>query len=166
MLIRACEKKDIVGICDIYNHYVKNTTITFEGTVVSVEDMSARVSSYTKNHPWLVCEDHAELMGYAYATRWQSRCAYQNTLEVSLYVKHGLNGRGYGQALYSQLLETLSDCCHAAVAGIALPNAESVYLHEKFGFEKVAHFKEVGRKFGIWIDVGYWQKIFGDAESV
>ena len=165
MKIRPCESKDIAAICDIYNYYVENTTITFEEVALSVADMSDRVTAYMQDYPWLVCEDNDELVGYAYATRWQSRCAYRKTVEVSVYVRHDLSGRGYGRALYAELFDAISGRCHAAVAGIALPNAESVSLHEKFGFEKVAHFREVGRKFGNWIDVGYWQRLFEGGEQ-
>lgn len=159
MEIRACEKKDINCICDIYNYYIKYTVITFEESLVSREDMAHRVSTYMQHFPWLVCEVDGEVVGYAYATKWQARSAYKNSVEVTVYVKHGKIGQGYGQGLYKKLLQSLSGNCHAIIAGIALPNEDSIRLHEKFGFEKVAHFKEVGQKFGRWIDVGYWQKV-------
>ena len=70
-----------------------------------------------------------------------------------------MGGKGYGKALYSVLLNSLNNLdCHVILAGIALPNEASVGLHEYFGFKKVAHFPEVGFKFGKWVDVGYWQK--------
>ncbi len=163
MVIRSCTTQDVAAVCEIYKHYVENTTVTFEEVTPSVSDMGNRVSSYMQDHPWLVCEDNGKIVGYAYATRWQSRCAYRNTVEVSVYVKHGSSGRGYGSALYTELFNAISGSCHAVVAGIALPNPASVQLHERFGFRQVAHFKEVGRKFGRWIDVGYWQKLMGEA---
>jgi phosphinothricin acetyltransferase len=159
MTIRPCGKKDIKPVCDIYNHYIQHTVITFEESPVSLDDMANRVSSYMQHFPWLVCEVEGDIVGYAYATTWQARSAYRNSIEVTVYVKHGKTGKGYGQALYRELLQSLSGNYHAIIAGIALPNEGSVRLHETFGFEKVAHFKEVGRKFGKWIDVGYWQKI-------
>ena len=162
MLIRSCTNHDVAAVCEIYKHYVENTTVTFEEVVPSVSQMADRVSSYVQDYPWLVCEDDGQVVAYAYATKWQNRCAYRNTVEVSIYVRHGLSRRGYGRALYAELFDAISDRCHAVVAGIALPNPASVRLHEQFGFRQVAHFKEVGWKFGRWIDVGYWQKLMAE----
>jgi phosphinothricin acetyltransferase len=101
------------------------------------------------------------IVGYAYASKWKERSAYKNTAEVTAYLKHGLSGQGYGKALYTTLLEALKALdCHVVLGCIALPNQASVGLHEYFGFSKVAHFTEVGRKFNQWIDVGYWQKLY------
>lgn len=159
MKIRNCEEKDIQHICDIYNYYIKKTVITFEEIPLEVTEMKSRIEAYTKLYPWYVCEVNDEIVGYAYATKWKERSAYKNTLEATVYVKNGLAGKGYGKALYSALLETLNTVdCHVILGCIALPNEASAGLHEYFGFKKVAHFAEVGRKFGRWIDVGYWQK--------
>jgi phosphinothricin acetyltransferase len=87
-----------------------------------------------------------------------ARRAYRGSVETSVYVQNGMQARGAGSALYRALLGHLArDGYHLAIGGIAQPNPASVALHEKFGFEKVAHFKEVGCKFGHWIDVAYWQ---------
>lgn len=160
MNIRACEAKDIPKICEIYNHYIANTVITFEETQLSLTDMSARIDAYTKLYPWLVCEIDGVIVGYAYATKWKERAAYKNSVEVTVYLEHTQNGKGYGKALYSVLLESLRNAgCHVVLGGIALPNEASVGLHEYFGFKQVAHFNEVGFKMERWVDVGYWQKI-------
>lgn len=163
MRIRACEKEDIDSICDIYNYYIEHTVITFEEVLLSHEDMAGRIESYMQRFPWLVCEVNGEVMGYAYGAKWQARSAYKNSVEVTIYLRHGEAGNSYGQRLYKALIQALSGNCHTLIAGIALPNEGSIKLHEKFGFEKVAHFKEVGKKFGRWIDVGYWQKIMENA---
>jgi phosphinothricin acetyltransferase len=159
MKIRSCERKDIESICDIYNYYIEHTVITFEEAPLFHQDMASRIASYRPRFPWLVCEVNSEVVGYAYGTKWQQRSAYKNSVEVTVYLRYGKSGNGYGQRLYKELLQSLSGHCHTLVAGIALPNEASIKLHEKFGFEKVAHFKEVGQKLGRWIDVGYWQKI-------
>lgn len=160
MSIRACEAKDIPKICEIYNYYIANTVITFEEIQLSFTDMSARIEAYTKLYPWLVCEIDGVIVGYAYATKWKERAAYKNSVEVTVYLDHTQSRKGYGKALYSGLLEFLSDIgCHVVLGGIALPNEASVGLHEYFGFKKVAHFSEVGFKMERWVDVGYWQKI-------
>jgi len=159
MNVRPCEEKDASTICDIYNHYIKNTVITFEENPISYAEMQNRIITYTKDYPWLVCENEGEIVGYAYVTKWKERAAYKHTLEVTVYIQKGFEGKGYGKALYSTLLETLNKLnCHVVLGCIALPNEASVGLHEYFGFKKVAHFSEVGRKFNQWIDVGYWIK--------
>ena len=101
-----------------------------------------------------------EVVGYAYATKWNRRSAYRFSAEVTVYLDHGRRGRGIGSKLYQQLLPTLQlSGIHVAIGGIALPNNASVALHEKLGFQKVAQFREVGFKFNKWIDVGYWEKV-------
>lgn len=162
MIVRACEHKDVDTICDIYNYYVKNSIITFEEAPVTSMEMAARIAACTPTLPWLVCEVGDQVVGYAYATRWHNRAAYRHSAEVTVYVRNGEGGRGFGQALYENLLRLLEGRYHALVAGISLPNEGSVRLHEKFGFRKVAHFSEVGRKFDRWIDVGYWQRVADD----
>ena len=98
------------------------------------------------------------LAGYAYATKWRVRHAYRYSVETSVYVGAGHGRKGYGSALYGELLRRLrTSGCHLAIAGIAQPNEASVALHERMGFRKVAHFGEVGFKFGRWLDVGYWE---------
>lgn len=163
MIIRACDTKDIPAICDIYNYYIQHTVITFEETPVAVAEMTARVEAYTRTHPWLVCDVDGEVVGYAYGSKWKERSAYKHTAEVTVYLKNDLSGKGYGKALYSALLDKLkAQDCHVALGCIAIPNEASAGLHEYFGFEKVAHFNQVGRKFNQWIDVGYWQKLLND----
>ena len=165
MIVRACEHRDIGAICDIYNYYVENTIITFEEARVTPTEMAARIAACTSELPWLVCEADDQVVGYAYATRWHGRSAYRFSAEVTVYIRNGEGGKGFGQALYEKLLQVLAGRYHVIVAGISLPNEGSVRLHEKFGFRKVAHFSEVGRKFDRWVDVGYWQKIV-DGERI
>jgi len=161
-MIRDVQPDDAAQICSIYNYYVLNTTITFEETAVSEEEMRARIIQITKKNPWIVYEEDGIVIGYAYASEWKSRCAYKYSVETTVYLLENAKGHGIGSTLYKELLTSLkSKNIHAAIGGIALPNAASVALHEKMGFEKVAQFKEVGYKFEKWIDVGYWELIFG-----
>lgn len=158
--IRPCEPKDVEPICEIYNYYIKNTVITFEEEPLTHSEMSQRITDYTRLYPWLVCEVKGEMVGYAYASKWKERSAYKNTVETTVYLKNGFSRKGYGKGLYTSLLQSLQGLnCHAMLACLALPNESSQKLHEYFGFVKVAHFTEVGRKFGKWVDVGYWQKV-------
>ena len=157
--IRPVEPADAAAICDLYNHYIEHTTITFEEELLSPIDMAARIASYTKSHPWLVCVDEGAVVGYAYAAKWKERSAFRHTAEVTVYVHAAQVRLGYGQALYAALLPAaFQRGYHVLLGCIALPNEASVALHERFGFRKVAHFTDVGRKFGRWIDVGYWQR--------
>ncbi|BCE00135.1 hypothetical protein TYM08_P0198 [Marinicellulosiphila megalodicopiae] len=126
--------------------------------------MEDRIKTYTKTHPWLVLENElGEVAGYAYAAKWQPRSAYKQTCEITVYLDKDQSGYGYGSALYKALLPLLKTSgFHTVVAGIALPNEASVKLQESFGFKKVTHFQQVGRKFDRWIDVGHWQLLLND----
>jgi len=157
--IRAALPGDADAICAIYNHYVGNTTISFEEEPVSAGEMAQRIADVgAAGLPWLVLVDGDTLIGYAYATKWRVRQAYRFSVETSVYLDCQRTGRGAGRMLYDALLAELRQReLHLAIAGIAQPNEASVRLHERLGFKKVAHFGEVGRKFGNWVDVGYWQ---------
>jgi len=157
-MIRAAHPQDAAAICAIYNHYIAHSTITFEESPVSVEEIAARIAEVTTSLPWLICETEKEVLGYAYASPWKSRCAYRFAAESTVYLSPAATGKGIGSELYKALLADLRGRkLHSVIGGVALPNAASVALHEKFGFEKVAHFKQVGWKFERWIDVGYWE---------
>ncbi len=157
-MIRKVNIIDSHQICNIYNHYIEHTDITFEENPISVVEMSERIRNITKDLPWIVFEEDGKILGYAYASKWKSRAAYVYSVESSVYVNSLLNRKGIGTKLYKQLIEELKELnIHAVIGGIALPNDISEGLHKKLGFEKVARFPEVGFKFGHWIDVAYWQ---------
>jgi phosphinothricin acetyltransferase len=160
-MLRAATTADAAAIAAIYNHYVVNTIITFEEEIVTSADMTARITEVlAAGRPWLVWEENGQVLGYAYASGWKSRCSYRFSLETTVYLDHEVTRRGLGTTLYTALIDALRlTKTHALIGGIALPNAGSVALHEKLGFQKIAHFKEVGWKFDQWIDVGYWELI-------
>ncbi|WHZ20134.1 MAG: Acetyltransferase, GNAT family [Rhodanobacteraceae bacterium] len=159
-MIRIATSADAPAICAIYNHYITTSDATFEESPLSVEEMSRRIDATTAAWPWLVAQEHDAVIGYAYASQWKPRSGYRHTVESTVYLDPARVGRGAGSALYASLFDMLRGRdAHCAIAGIALPNAASVALHEKFGFTKVAHFRENGIKFGRWIDVGYWQRL-------
>ena len=159
-MIRSALKKDAEKLCTIYNHFVKNSVVTFEEETVSTQDMAQRIDEISSSYPWLVFEADGQIAGYAYASRWRQRAAYRNTVEVTVYVAPDLQAKGVGTKLYQALIEKLREQqFHSALGGIALPNQASIAVHEKLGFKKVAEFSEVGRKFGRWVDVAYWQLI-------
>ena len=157
--IRDAAVADAAELARIYNHYIVNTLVTFEETAIEAGVMAARVAEVREARlPWLVAAAPAGIDGFAHASRWKGRCAYRHSVEVTAYLDPGAIGRGLGSALYEVLFARLRDSgCHVIIGGIALPNPASVALHEKFGLRKAAQFSEIGRKFGRWIDVGYWQ---------
>ena len=111
--------------------------------------------------PLLVYVEKDFVLGYAYATRWKARPAYKYSAESSIYLATEVQGRGIGTQLYKGLLNELKHLgIHTVIGGIALPNEASIALHEKLGFVKAAHFKEVGFKHSRWVDVAYWQLRF------
>ena len=159
-MIRSATTSDAAGIAKIYNHYVLRSTITFEEQAVSVTEMQQRIDEVLAGLPWLVWEESEVVHGFAYASKWKGRCAYRYSVESTVYLSEDSTGRGIGSGLYKTLFAELRQHkLHTVIGGIALPNDASVALHEKLGFEKIAHFREVGWKFGRWIDVGYWQLI-------
>lgn len=161
--IRDAAIADAKVVAGIYNHYILNTTITFEEQAVTDSDMAQRISDVQgAGLPWLVVEFDGEVVGYAYATKWRVRHAYRFSVESTVYLSPELSGKGLGRALYTELLLRLATGgYHLVIGGIALPNAASIALHEKMGFEQVAKFREVGFKFDRWLDVGYWERHLG-----
>lgn len=159
MNIRSATGEDADSITSIYNHFVLTTSVSFEEAPVPAQEMARRIADVqAAGLPWLVAESDGVVAGYAYATKWRVRHGYRFSVETSVYLAPDSVGKGLGSALYRVLLDQLrAGGYHLAIGGIALPNDASVALHEKMGFEKVAHFKEVGFKFGRWTDVGYWQ---------
>ncbi|TFW00533.1 N-acetyltransferase family protein [Oxalobacteraceae bacterium OM1] len=162
MLIRDATPDDAAAIAAIYNHYVLTTTISFEEEAVTADDIAQRIAKVRQaGLPWLVLDSDGVLAGYAYATKWRERSAYRFSVESSVYLRDGQSGKGLARPLYEALLARLRAAeVHAVIAGIAQPNEASVRLHERVGFERVALFKEVGMKFGRWLDVGYWELRF------
>jgi phosphinothricin acetyltransferase len=157
-MIRKVKESDAGSISDIYNYYIENTTVTFEQTPLSLNEMKARINKITESFPYLVREDEGEVSGYAYASTWKERCSYKKTAEISIYLKNGTQGKGRGKELLKSLLDELyNNQFHLLIAGIVQPNDASVKAVEHFGFKKAGQFTEVGYKMDKWLDVGYWQ---------
>ncbi len=158
-MIREATKNDAEAITEIYNYYIENSVIPFEEVALHPSDFIKRIKKVQDSGlSWLIAEQNSKVIGYAYAAKWNKRAAYKNTVEVSIYLSNQLKSKGWGTKLYNALFAILqTKSIHTVISGITLPNTASVALHEKFGMEKVAHFKEVGYKIGKWLDVGYWQ---------
>ena len=161
MQIRFAAATDAPALAGIYNFYIENSHSTFEIREVSISEMEGRLmKTQESGYPFFVAVHEDEIVGYAYGSPFRPREAYRHSVEVSVYIRNGNEGQGIGTRLYEVLLDKLLDLgFHSIIAGISLPNEASIKLHERFGFEKVAHFHEVGNKFGRWIDVEYWQLI-------
>jgi L-amino acid N-acyltransferase YncA len=156
--IRSATPADAAAIADIYNWYVAHTVITFEVDPVSADEMARRIAAVLAAHEWLVLETDGELVGYAYAGRFRERAAYSLATESTIYLRHGLEGKGLGGPLYAELARrTFARGYRHLIGAIALPNEPSVRLHERLGFVKAGHLFRIGRKFDRWVDVGNWQ---------
>ncbi|MEO8071724.1 MAG: N-acetyltransferase family protein [Acidobacteriota bacterium] len=160
MNIRKVELLDAAQIAEIYNYYISNTHHTFETEALSAEEMQKRIGEVSEIYPYLVAEIDGEIQGYVYAAQFKLRQAYQYAVEASIYVRNQQKQKGIGSELYREFLEELKETSiHTIIASIALPNDASIRFHEKLGYEKVAHFKEVGYKLGRWVDVGFWEML-------
>lgn len=165
-ILRDACAADAAAIATIYNHYVATTVISMESDPVGADEMARRLGDVQGAAlPWLVLVENRTVLGYAYASKWRARPGYRHAVESSVYVDAAQRGRGLGSTLYRALLVRLAGRFHCVIGGIALPNPASVALHERLGFRQVACFKEVGHKFGNWVDVGYWQLQLADAQS-
>lgn len=156
--IRPATLNDAEALARIYAPYVQDSIISFEVTPPSAHEMGERFKQISSQHPWTVWEEENMVLGYAYANIFKNRHAYSWSVESTVYVDQKAHRRGIGKALYLDLFERLKKRGIVNVVGcISLPNDPSVKLHESLGFQKVAHFKNIGMKFNQWWDVGYWQ---------
>lgn len=155
MNIRYANPDDAASITAIYNPYITGTTVTFETEPLSVEVMRRRIETLIEQESvYLVAEEKGCLLGYAYAHPWKERAAFCHTWETTVYVSPDSQGKGVGTKLMKELI-AMCKCkrVHALVACITSENKESLRMHERLGFRQVSHFKEVGYKFGRWLDV-------------
>lgn len=156
--IRFAGAGDAAGVAAIYAPNVAQSAISFEATPPTPETMSERISSTLTRLPWLVCERERELIGYAYASPHSERAAYRWSLNASVYVAPDCRRQGIGRALYTALFALARLGGYYSVhAGVTLPNAASVGLHESLGFVPIGVYRAVGFKLGAWHDVGWWQ---------
>jgi phosphinothricin acetyltransferase len=150
--------RDGAACAAIYAPHVEASAVSFEERAPEAGEMTARIERYGASHAWLVGEMGGEVVGYAYATAFNERPAYRWSSGVSVYVAEDARGRGIGRALYEALFDRLRERgFRMACAGITLPNAASVSLHESLDFEEVGVNREIGWKEGAWRDVGWYQ---------
>lgn len=164
--IRRAAAGDATAIAAIYGPYVHQTTVSFEQTPPSVDEVRARITRAAPRFPWLVAEAAGRVIGFAYAGPHRSRPAYRWSVEVSVYVDTSRQRGGLGRALYETLLRLLEAQGFAqAYAGITQPNPPSVGLHEALGFELVGVYRNVGFKHGAWRDVSWYAYPLGEPSN-
>lgn len=158
-MIRPAGASDARACADIYAPYVSQTAVSFEDVPPTAIEMVRRIENSLE---WLVADEDGDILGYAYATRHRERAAYQWSCDVSVYLRHGAQGRGLGTSLYRQLLADLTERgFKMACAGITLPNPASEALHRRLGFTDVGVYREIGWKFDRWHDVCWLQRALG-----
>jgi L-amino acid N-acyltransferase YncA len=156
-MIRIATVDDAAAVAGIYRPYVDGTVISFEVVPPTADEMRARISAVLARLPWLVDESDGQVVGYAYASAHHARAAYQWSVDTAVYVHQDCHRRGIGRRLYERLFSLLVRQGYVnAYAGITLPNAKSVGLHESLGFSPVGVYRHVGYKLGEWHDVGWW----------
>ena len=157
--IRMAVPEDAGTLLKIYEPYVKNTCITFEYQVPSVEEFTQRIRETLKKYPYLIAEQNGEILGYAYASPFKGRPAYDWAVETTVYLKVNVRGNGIGRQLYTALEDILRrQNITNANACITYPNPESIGFHEKMGYRTVGHFTKCGYKGGHWLDVVWMEK--------
>ncbi|MCX3058453.1 GNAT family N-acetyltransferase [Streptomyces beihaiensis] len=174
--VRPGVEGDLDALTDLYNHYVRETPITFDTSVFTAEERRPWLLSHLQDerHPLLVAQEAksgqsgsygktGRLLGYATAGPFRQKPAYETSVEVTVYCTPVIGvGRGIGTLLYEALFDALADQdLHRAYAGIAQPNDASARLHTRFGFRHVGTYREVGRKFGRYWDVAWYEKRLG-----
>jgi L-amino acid N-acyltransferase YncA len=165
-VIRLAEGADAEAIANIYGPVVAYTAISFEEVPPSAREMRERIAATLAHTPWLVLERAGQVAGFAYASKHRERAAYRWSVDATVYVHEAHRRHGVGRALYTSLFALLRlQGFHAVHAGITLPNAGSVRLHESMGFRPIGIYPGVGYKLGAWHDTGWWQLSLRDRSS-
>ncbi|MGW8681948.1 N-acetyltransferase family protein [Streptomyces sp. NPDC055817] len=163
VLVRPGGEADLDALTDLYNHYVRETPITFDTAVFTPQERRPWLLSHLEDgrHLLLVAQerDSGRILGYATSGPFRAKAAYDTSVEVSVYCAPDSGGRGIGTLLYDALFKALADQdVHRAYAGITHPNEASARLHARFGFTHVGTYREVGRKFDRYWDVTWYEK--------
>ena len=159
MNIRLAKRSDAAALLAIYAPYVENTAITFEYEVPTIEDFANLIEKTLEKYHYLVAEEDGVVLGYAYASTYYARAAYDWAVELSVYVSQDARGKGVGSKLYDELEGLLDQMGYMHfLACISLPNEDSLAFHAKRGYQQVAHFPKIGYKFERWHDIVWLQK--------
>ncbi len=163
--IRAATLADLGAINDIYNYYVLHSTCTYQEEPESLECRQQWFERHGGRHSVIVAEVDGRVFGWGSLSPYHARSAYRHTVEDSVYVHHRLHHRGIGSLLLRELISRSRDLGHRAIiAGVDAEQPASVALHTKFGFAPVGRLKQVGFKFGRWLDVIYMELLLAESE--
>ena len=158
--IRLASESDLAAINDIYNHYVFHSTCTYQTEPGTAEERAQWFAAHGPRHPVTVAELDGRVVGWGSLSKFHPRSAYGNTVEDSVYLHHEWHGRGIGSALLADLIARAQRIGHHTIIGsISADQPASIALHAKFGFVETARLREVGFKFGRWLDVVWMQRM-------
>ena len=159
--VRYAEERDLARITAIYNHYIIETPVTFDLEPVTLANRREWLGQFstTGSHRLFVAEENGIVAGYAGSHQFRPRKAYDTTIEATVYCAPEATGRGIGTLLYTAVFDAVrGEDLHLAVAGITVPNEASIALHERFGFTLAGLMHQIGRKFGRYWDVAWYEK--------
>ncbi|ABX40674.1 GNAT family N-acetyltransferase [Lachnoclostridium phytofermentans] len=160
LVIRMATILDAPKLLEIYAPYVRETAITFEYTVPTVQEFESRIAKILTRYPYLVAEKEGEILGYAYVSSFKERAAYDWAVETTIYINQNQRGSGVGKRLYLKLEEIVKRQNIINMnACIAYPNPGSIAFHEHLGYKTVAHFTKCGYKLDRWYDMIWMEKI-------
>lgn len=163
-LVRDATAADLPAIRAIFNHWIEHSTASFRTAPDTEAQTRSWFSGRGDEHPVLVAEEGGEVLGWASLGPHKPTGGYRHTVELSVYLREDARGNGLGKRLLGELVERARAAGHhAMLGGVCTEQVASMRLHESLGFEKVAHYREVGFKFGRWLDVVYYQKLLGGA---
>lgn len=158
LTIRPAMPDDLVAINDIYNYFVLHSTSTYQEEAEPIEGRRAWFGRHGAAYPVIVAVSDRTVVGWGSLSPFHVRSAYRRTVENSVYVRHDRHRRGIGRALLSDLIARARSIGHHSIIGlIDADQAASIALHVKAGFTQAAHLRQVGFKFGRWLDVVYLQ---------
>jgi phosphinothricin acetyltransferase len=156
--IRLATDADLVAINDIYNYYVFHSTCTYQEEPEPIESRRAWFAKHGERHPVTVAELDRRVVGWGSLSPYHARSAYRFSVENSVYIHHEFHRRGIGAILLKDLIDRARALDHRAIiAAIDAEQRPSIAIHAKFGFEHVGRLKQVGFKFGRWLDVVYME---------
>jgi len=157
--IRLAIVADLAAINDIYNYYVPRSTCTYQLELETLESRQAWFDAHpSDSYPVTVAEIDCEVVGWGALSKFRERAAYAPTVEASVYIHHDFHRRGIGRVLLEDLVERARAIgFHTLIGGASADQTASLALQQSLGFQRVAHFKEVGSKFGQRLDVIFFQ---------
>ncbi|MGF7143955.1 phosphinothricin acetyltransferase [Anaerotaenia torta] len=168
--IRMATELDAEELLKVYAPYVTHTAITFEYKIPSIAEFSRRIKNTLQRYPYIVAVEENHIVGYAYASAFKERAAYDWAVETTVYLKQDCRGKGLGKQLYFTLenilqhqnIINLNACIAYSSVGDSHLDNTSVAFHEHLGYSKVAHFTKCGYKFGRWYDMIWMEKMLGE----